>query len=143
MLRRTLLLSALFLLLSACHVSAKVGSGSTTTEGPPRILSAVLSTDYKDGKAVGETTTFSPTDVFHAVVTVANSAIDTKVKAAWTAVNAGGVQDHPIDSKEVTVSQDGAVDFTLTLPHPWPTGQYKVDIFHNGNMDQSLAFTVQ
>lgn len=141
--RRMSLLVGLLVLLSACHASVKVGNSSSTTNGPPRIINAVLSTDYKDGKAAGVTTTFSPSDTFHAVVTVANSAIDTKVKAAWTAVDAGGVQNHPIDSKEVTVAQDGAVDFTLTLPHPWPTGKYKADIFLNGNLDQSLGFMVQ
>lgn len=143
MLRRVSLLVGLLVLLSACHVGVKVGNSSSTTSGPPRILNAVLSTDYQDGKAVGVTTTFSPSDTFHAVVTVANSTPDTKVKAAWTAVDAGGVQDHPIDSKEVTVAQDGAVDFTLSLPHAWPTGRYKADIFLNGNLDRSLEFSVQ
>ena len=126
-----------------CHASVSVGTKSGTSAGPARIESVELARDFKDGKPVGQTTVFPPDSTFHAVVRVSRARSDTKVKAVWTAVDAGGEQNRTIDEKEVTGPGDQAVDFTLSLPRPWPTGSYKVDVYLDGKLDRSVDFTVQ
>jgi hypothetical protein len=142
-LRRLLVMLGACLLLAACRVSVHVGSVTNTTVRQPRIASVVLSTDYQNGQPVGETTVFRPNSTFHAVVQVSGAESSTTVKAAWTAVDAGGDQNRALDQKEITVPTDRAVDFTLSLPRPWPSGSYRVDIYLNGQLDHGVDFTVQ
>ena len=141
--RRWLVLAGIALVCLGCHASVSVGTKSDTVTGPPRIESVELARDFKDGKPVGQTTAFPADSTFHAVVRVSAARNDTRVKAGWTAVDAGGEQNRIIDEKEVTGPGDQAVDFTLSLPRPWPPGSYKVDIYLDGKLERSVDFTVQ
>ncbi|MDP9074698.1 MAG: hypothetical protein M3N98_11080 [Actinomycetota bacterium] len=132
------------LLVSACHVSVSVGTHTTTSAaGGPQITRIQLAQDYQNGQAVNPTTNFPPNSTFHAVIQVTGAVAGTKVKTSWTAVDANGQQNQLIDEKEVDVSTDGPIDAYLTLPRPWPTGQYKVDVYLNNTLDRSIPFNVQ
>ena len=136
--RRLSLLFALCLLaivVSGCEFSASTAS----------IKSAELARGYQDGKAVDVTTTFGPTDnPLHCVVTLGNVPDGTKVKAAWTVVDAGDGQfkDQKIDETELQ-SGSGVLDFTLSNNQSWPKGKYKVDLYLNGKLDRSVEFQVE
>src|SRR6476620_9977117 len=100
-----LLLCTLAVAVSACEFSA-----STAT-----ITSAELARGYADGKATDVSTTFAPSDTpLHYVVTLSSAPDDTKVKAVWTAVDAGDGQykNQKIDETELP-SGSGALNFTL------------------------------
>ncbi len=128
----TMLLITLF--ATACSVSSA------------NITGAVLAKDYKDGKAVEPTTTFGPSDTVHAVVDVANAPDDTKIKAVWTAVDAGNgqVKDQKIVEKEYLTKDIGAsIDFTFVPDKPLPLGKYKADIYLNDKLDKTLDFEVK
>jgi hypothetical protein len=93
------------------------------------------------------TTTFAPTDVFYAVADLANAPQGTKVEAKWTAVNAADTepnlefQTQTLDITEETFT--GTIYFQLSNDDGWPTGQYKVDLYLNGNLAQTAEFSVQ
>ena len=121
--RTTLLLlpvcaAILVLALSACSFSTSSAN----------ISSAKMARD-QDGKQ--PTKTFSPDESFYCIVELSNAPKDTKVRAVWTAVNAEGADPNTkIDEAEAT-SGSGQLQFNLSNDGPWPTGDYKVDLYLN------------
>ncbi len=130
-----ILLCTLLVSISACEFSA-----STAT-----ISSAELSRGFTDGKAVDPTSTFAQTDnPLHYIVTLSSAPDDTKVKAVWTAVDAGDgqIKDQKIDETELPTGS-GSLNFTLASKQAWPVGKYKVDLYLNSKLDRTAEFTVQ
>ena len=112
--------------------------------GELSLTNARMSTD-SDGKNV--TTTFSSTDVFYVVADLANAPTGTKVDAKWIAVDIPGEQANSV-FKEMNYVTDtdnfsGIVYFELSNDSGWPAGSYKVELYLNGALAQSLDFTVQ
>lgn len=115
-------------------------------EGPASISKAEMATGVKDNSAVGATTTFKPTDnPFYTAVSLSNPKSTTTVKAVLTAVQtADGTQNRQVSETEVTTSNsENFVSFKFSLPNPWPTGKYKVDLLLDGKAAQTLNFEVQ
>jgi len=131
----SILLAVLALLAStlACAVGGELS-----------LTNARMSTD-SDGKNV--TTTFSPTDVFYVVADLANAPTGTKVDAKWIAVDIPGEQANSVftETNYVTDTDNfsGIVYFELSNDSGWPAGSYKVELYLNGALAQSLDFTVQ
>jgi hypothetical protein len=97
----------------------------------------------KDEAASQPATTFGQNDVIYLVANLANASDDTKIKAVWTAVEAEGVDpNYVIGEKELT-SGSGPVNFSLSPNQPWPAGKYKVDLYLNGELKQTLDFAVE
>jgi hypothetical protein len=129
-----LLVCAAFLVLalSACSFSASSAN----------ISSAKMARD-QDGKQ--PTKTFSPNEQFYCIVELSNAPKDTKVRAVWTAVKAEGADpDTKIDEAKTT-SGSGQLQFNLSNEGPWPTGDYKVDLYLNDAKEptKTLTFKVQ
>ena len=99
----------------------------------------------QDGKNL--TTTFAPTDIFYAVADLNNAPQGTKVEAKWTAVNAADTEpnlEFQTQSLDITEqSFSGTIYFQLSNDKGWPAGQYKVDLYLNGTLAQTVAFSVQ
>ena len=86
---------------------------------------------------------FTPDEIFYCVVDLANAPDDTTAKAAWSVVEAEGVEpNYPIDEAELT-SGDADLHFELSNDMLWPVGKYKVELYLNGELDQTLEFEVQ
>jgi hypothetical protein len=114
----------------ACNFSASTAN----------ISSATLARD-PDGQQA--TTVFAPQDTFYLIVELANAPDDTTVRAVWTAIEAEGVDPNFfIDEAELT-SGSATLTFDLANNQPWPPGRYKVDLYLNGELEQTLEFTVQ
>ncbi|HBY95770.1 MAG: hypothetical protein M5U01_43645 [Ardenticatenaceae bacterium] len=97
----------------------------------------------RDANGKEPTTTFAQDDTFHCLVQLANAPDDTVVKAAWTAVEAEGVEPNFfIDENELT-SRSGTLHFKLTNDKLWPKGQYKVDLYLNGKLSRTVEFKVE
>jgi hypothetical protein len=90
------------------------------------------------------TTVFTPQDNFYLLGELSGSTGDTRLKAVWTAVDIEGyAPNSSIDSAELT-SGDGPFSFYLKRSLPaWPVGSYKVDFYVDGNLYQSIDFTVK
>jgi hypothetical protein len=104
------------------------------------ISSAKLTTD---SAGTQETTVFTQDQVFYCIVELANAPDDTTVKAVWTAVDVEDTEPNfIIDQAEVT-SGDGQVTFDLSNNLLWPTGQYKVELYLNDELEKTLEFEVR
>ncbi len=91
------------------------------------------------------TKVFSQDATFYAIVELANAPDDTVVKAAWVAVDVQDVApETAIDDASIT-GGDNVITFNLSnAPNTlWPTGKYRVDLYLNDKVDQSLEFEVQ
>ena len=133
--KKGLLFFGLFclMLLGAC-------SGSS---GPVKIDSVTLARDDGSGNAGETVTNFSPTDhVFHATVTLNHIETDLKVKLTWVAVDANGQTNQTIGSSEFTALAGNVINGQASLPNDWPTGKYRLDIYLNDTLQQSVAFNV-
>jgi hypothetical protein len=122
----------LLLTLSACSFSASSAN----------ISSAKMATD-EDGK--NPTETFSPDEQFYCIVELSNAPDDTEVRAVWTAVKAEGAKPNTEIDEAKTTSSSGQLQFNLSNEGPWPTGDYKVDLYLNDAKEptKTLTFKVQ
>lgn len=128
----TALTLVVFLIVTAlaCEFSASTAN----------IKEATLARDYEGNQP---TTTFAPEDDFYCVVELANAPDDTVVKAVWTAVAVEGYEpDLLIDDYEITTGS-GTVHFSLEGGSPWPIGSYKVDLYLNDELNETLTFEVE
>jgi hypothetical protein len=98
-----------------------------------------------DSEGTVRTTTYGPGDVFYAIVDLANAPDTTEVRAVWTAVNVEGeAPDTLIDEASITTG-DAILTFDLanSAGMIWPNGAYRVDLYLNGELKDSLSFSVQ
>ena len=122
----------LVLILTACSFSASSAS----------ISSAEMARD-QDGKQ--PTDTFSPDEPFYCIVELSNAPDDTSVRAVWTAVEVEGADANTRIDEARTTSGSGQLQFNLSNESPWPTGDYKVDLYLNDAEDptETLQFQVE
>jgi hypothetical protein len=64
------------------------------------------------------------------------------VRAVWTAVNVEGVDPEFVIDETTLTSGDGTLHFQLSNDFLWPAGTYKVDLYLNDTLDQTLTFNV-
>ena len=88
-----------------------------------------------------DTTTFSPSDVFYSLVTVANAPDDTVVKAVWKAVDAEGV-DKNYTILETEYKGGGEITFQASNDNSWPAGKYAVELYIDEKLKDTLEFSV-
>ena len=104
------------------------------------IQNARMARDY-DGNE--PTQVFTQDETFFCVADLANAPDDTTVKAAWTAVAVEGADpDTFIDETELTTGS-GTLHFELSNDGVWPTGTYKVELYLNDELQETLEFQVQ
>jgi hypothetical protein len=122
----------LLLVLSACSFSASSAN----------ISSAEMARDQEGEQP---TKTFSPDDPFYCIVELSNAPNDTEVRAVWTAVKAEGADPNTRIDEATTTSGTGQLQFNLSNEGPWPTGDYKVDLYLNDATEptKTLKFEVQ
>ena len=90
------------------------------------------------------TTTFGPDDVFYAQVDLQNAPDDTSVKVVWVAEDVDDTDpEFEINSYKYVGSDSGLYFDLVNNEYMWPNGKYRVDIYLNGNLDQSLTFYVE
>jgi hypothetical protein len=117
------------------------------TGGPPEIGLKNLRTAFdEDGKSL--TTVFSSSDVFYVVGDLNNAPAGTVVDAKWLAVQIEGYEQGEL-IYEQTISDfteesfTGTIFFQLSNDSGWSVGDYKADIYLDGNFVQSIPFSVQ
>lgn len=130
-------LSAILVLV----ISALACAGLSTELG----LSNLRMAFDQDGQNV--TTTYSPSDIFFAVADLSNAPQGTAVQARWIAVDAEGTEPNlEFQEQTLDITQEnfsGTIYFQLSNDDGWPAGQYKVDLYLNGALAQSIDFSVQ
>jgi hypothetical protein len=125
--------------LLAAGLACDLGSPSLSLEG------LRLARD-SGGESVAST--FSPGDSFYVVGEIRNAPAGTQVEARWLYVAVAGEQPGSLvfeqvldDFSEQTYYRK--IYFQLSREDPWPPGEYKVDIYLNKNLVNSLPFSVR
>jgi hypothetical protein len=155
-----LAISVLFLSVVACMSStadtatqAPSVSSDTPQAAAPQASSSGLITEVVLAKGsdsvsaapVDPTTVFGSSSVIHATVKINNAQANTKFTAAFYVVDVGSAAaaNSVITSTDITADGTRYLDFTLTPTSSWPPGKYRVDISVNGQLDQTVPYTVQ
>jgi hypothetical protein len=73
-----------------------------------------------------------------------NAPDDTVVKGVWTLVSAEGYESNSeIDFAEITGTDDSYYFSLDRAAEAWPVGQYKIDLYINDNLAETVDFQVQ
>ncbi len=100
-----------------------------------------------DSEGKNVTTAFSPSDVFYVVADLSNAPVGTVVDAKWAAVSVAGLAPNEVFYEQSLRNDEegftGTVYFQLFNDSLWPTGSYKVELYLNGALTQTVAFSVQ
>jgi outer membrane usher protein FimD/PapC len=94
---------------------------------------------------------FKPDDTFAVLVFLSEPKIGTKLKAIWTIVDAGGQQDKKILEKKIELTSEAIegvkeanrVNFSMTHDDPFPAGDYKAEIYLNGELAKTVPFKIK
>jgi hypothetical protein len=120
-------------------LGATLACGGEVNVTTAKVADAYMSTDEE---GAGRTTVYTQDAIFYAQVDLQNAPDDTVLKAVWTMVEA---QDYDpgqvINESEITGSDP--VFFTLSNNDPWPIGTYKVDLYLDGELVNTIDFSVQ
>ena len=138
--------------LSLAFTSATLGKekdeDADDSDSDVTIEKTVLAKKTDDG--FDPVKSFKPTDTFAVLVFLSEAKVGTKLKAVWTIVDAGGAQDKKIMEKKieltpeaVEVKEANRINFSLEPEDPFPTGDYKVDIYLNGELAKTVPFTIK
>jgi hypothetical protein len=128
-------------------IEENTNSGSPTPTPPAtnvKITRIYMAHD-DGGKPGEETESFSPSDhTVHVVVRFDHAEEGTLVKFDWIAVDAGDMQEQSLKQLDYnTKALENIVHANLTLPHDWTEGDYKVDVYVNGQLARSVAFKIE
>jgi hypothetical protein len=116
----------------ACEFSASTAN----------ISNAHMAVDESDSQ---QTTAYAPdAPAFYCHFDLNNAPDDTVVKGVWTLVSAEGYDpNQEIDSAEITGSDDSYFFSLSRSADAWPVGQYKIDLYLNDELVQTVEFQVQ
>jgi len=94
------------------------------------------------------TTVYEPTDVFYVVGDLNNAPAGTVVEARWLAAQIEGYESGELIYEQAIEdfteeSFTGTIYFQLSNDDGWPTGDYEVEVYLNGNFVQTVTFSVQ
>ena len=117
-------------------------STNKTSSGP--ISEGHMAKD-NNGEPGDSTNTFAPGDhTVHCLVTLNEAKEGTRIKFAWTIVDAGDSKNEKIKDIEYTTgAKENIVHGHLTAPRDWPTGKYKCEVFVNGNSEKTIDYWVK
>lgn len=97
-----------------------------------------------NNEATDRTGEFLPRDVVYAVVAVKDAPVNTKLRAVFYAVDAGGstICNVKLSEAEQTTAGTSNLAFSLKPSEPWKLGTYRVDIYVNGTLDHTANYVV-
>jgi hypothetical protein len=93
----------------------------------------------------GETKTkaYGPDDTFYCVVELANAPDDTQTKAIWKVVEVEGWEPGYEVGRSEVESGSATLTFEISPETSWPPGDYKVELYLDGEKKETLEFKVQ
>jgi hypothetical protein len=139
----------LIFVVLACNLGKKTSNSNSNTpvdQGSGAYIKEIhMAKDDGQGSPGEETTSFAPGDrTIHAVTTLKDPKEGTQMKFAWWIVDAGGSKNEKIKEIDYTTKpNENVVHGHLTLPQDWPKGKYKVQIFVNGDLDKTVAYSIE
>lgn len=94
---------------------------------------------------------FKPNDTFALVVYLSEAKVGTRVRAVWTLVHAGRLENMKLLENKMELTEDAIKGvkepnrFNFGLEHdtPYPPGDYKIEIYLNDELAKSVEFKVK
>jgi len=138
-------------LAAALVLGVMLGGAGVLLRSPAVASVSVTATLARDAtrehQAVDPTTRFPPSaGAFVVVFRAEGGKSGDEVKSVWYAVDVGNaaLPNTRIDEAGVTLdAPDQAGTFRLRRgQNPWPVGQYKVELYVNGDLAETLDFSV-
>ena len=95
-----------------------------------------------DKRAVNPGTTFGTRDTIYASVKTVGSSPSATLKGRWTFKGESG--EVPVDEREQTLTAQGTEHtlFQISKPDGLPAGNYRFEVFSNGQSVSQTGFTV-
>jgi len=120
-------------------------ASATPSTATGALTEAHMARDDGRGDPGEETNTFDAKDrAIHCVATLSDAKSGTQMKFSWFIVDADDRQNEKIkDIDYTTRALEDVVHGHLILPRDWPPGKYEVEIYVNGNLEQTVPYTVQ
>jgi hypothetical protein len=127
--------------LAAGDESADESAGESSAS----IAAVTLARD--DGNDFRPVKNFKSTETpHHLIVTMSAGNSGARVKTVWTNLNAGGAKNQKLWEKELVMnSPKPLADFSFSNAdeHDFPPGDYKIDIYLNRKLVQTVRYKVQ
>ena len=105
-------------------------------------LRTALDQDGKD-----PVSSFSPSDTIFAVADLNKAPTGTTVVVKWIAVEVEGLDpDMMFQEQTMEVPEDNytsSIFFQVSVAEAWPTGKYKVEMYLNGTLSQTVDYTIE
>jgi hypothetical protein len=148
---KTIRLSVFAIFVSLAFTGALVAKEKDEDESESAVQVEKLILVRDAGEKFVPVKKFKPTDTLGVLVQLSEAKEGTKIKGVWTVVDAGGMQDKKIFEKKVeftpeaikTAKEPSRVDFTLAHDNPYPTGDYKFEVYLNGELADTVEFKVE
>lgn len=124
---------------------ALVASSLACSFGDPA-LDNVRTAKDQDGNQ--PSTVFSATDTIYVVTDLSNGVIGNVIVSKWYAVDVEGVEANLMfDEADINIEEDG-FNGTVYFYYPpqeggWPVGSYKVEVYFNDVLVDTVEFTVE
>ena len=153
-----LAIAMLLFVVLACNLSKKstnVSNDNSTTSANTKTEAVSTSTgvltdvhmarDDGSGDPGEQTSVFSASDrTIHCVTKLKEPNAGTKMKFSWYVVEAGDTKNEKIKDIDYTTRRlENVVHGHLTAPRDWPVGKYRVEVYVNGNLEQTVSFAVE
>ena len=144
-----LIACSLSLVLSHGAVGKEKDEDTDESESEVTIKKTVLARENDD--KFEPVKSFKPDDTFAVLVFLSEPKIGTKLKVVWTLVDAGDKQDQKILEKSITITSEAIkgveepnrINFSMTHDDPFPAGDYKADIYLNGELAKTVEFKIK
>jgi len=127
----------ILLVLIALIVASLACEGSVSTAN---ISEVWMSADEAGDQRV---TSYAQDAVFYAQVDLKNAPDDTVLKAVWIAVDAQDTDPNLVITETEFTTGSGLINFNLSNENLWPLGTYKVEIYMNDALTNTVEFSVQ
>ena len=127
-------------------VLALVASSLACSFGDPT-LDNVRTAKDQDGNQ--PSSVFSAGDTIYVVTNLSNGAVGNVVNSKWYAVNVEGLEANLMfDEADINIEEDGfngTVYFYYPPPEDggWPVGSYRVEVYFNSVLVDTVEFTVE
>lgn len=104
-----------------------------------------MARDDGEGDPGEETSIFNSKDrTIHCVAKLKDAKSGTKMRFSWYVVEAEGGSNEKIkDIDYTTRTLENIVHGHLIAPRDWPVGKYKVEVHVNGNLEETVSYTVE
>lgn len=92
-----------------------------------------------------EVSALTPNDQeFHVIVNIGSPAGESNVRMELIAVETEAGNNQSVLTEDYDVGGiNNQVDFTVTLPRPWPVGSYRVDAYVDDSLTTSRTFMIE